>query len=419
MSAALVGVRLLTASLTPTAYGELALWLTVAAFAQGVVQSPVAQAQLRMFSVARAGQTLREYATAANRLGRDSAMITVTICVFAGMLAPFFGGVRQLAAVLATCAFAVAAGELGRRTSISIAAQKRPLAAVAQAGHEWLRVLLAVVLLHVIAPVPAAALFAFSISALFWLVLQSRVQCREEPALRGGAQFADAPVGVWRARMLAYAWPFAAWGVAAVLQSNVDRWVAATRGGAADAGMVAIVAQLGIAPITAIAAAVSQFVSPILFARVGDALDAERVASARRLVTALVLSVLVATVVGVLFATALRDLVFRMLVAESFAPAATLWPLGIGIGGVFAASQFACLLPMALNRPAALLPVKIGHAALAVTGSLVGSHLGGLRGVLWGALFANCIAALWTFVIAWRVSVTGVRASNATGEPLC
>lgn len=416
MTAAVAGVRMLTDSMTPAAFGELALWLSVVSFAQGAVQSPVAQAQLRMFSVASDQGALGPYAAAAHKLGRDSALLTIAICALAGILAPFLGGPRQLVAVLATCAFAVAAGEMGRRTSISIAAQRRPLAAAAQAGHEWMRVLLAVALLRLLAPVPASALLAFSVSAVFWVVLQSRVMYRELPALRGGAEAAGEQVAVWRGRLIAYAWPFAAWGVAAVLQGNVDRWVAAARGTASDAGMVAIIAQLGVAPITAIAAAVSQFVAPILFSRVGDLRNGDRIASARRLVVALVLGVLLVTALTVVLASALSDVAFRVLVAESFAPAAALWPLGIAIGGTFAASQFASLVPMALNRPAALLPVKIGHAVFAVAGSTVGAALGGLRGVLWGALVSNCVAALWTFTIAWRVSEHALYETRSGGE---
>jgi O-antigen/teichoic acid export membrane protein len=416
MTAALAGVRMLTSSMTPAAYGELALWLTVVSVAQGAVQSPVAQAQLRMFSVASAQGALGAYAAAAHRLGRDAAVVTVAICAMAGVMAPLLGAQQQLGAVLATCAFAVAAGEMGRRTSISIAAQHRALAAAAQAGHEWMRMLLAVLLLHVIAPVAASALLAFSISAVFWVVLQSRAMYRVMPALRGGAAEAGEPATAWRSRLLAYAWPFAAWGVASVLQGNVDRWVAAARGTAADAAMVAIIAQLGVAPITAIAAAVSQFVAPILFARVGDLHNRDHIASARRLVIVLVLGALAVTGLSVLLASALRDVAFRLLVAESFLPAAALWPLGIAIGGVFAASQFASLVPMALNRPAALLPVKIGHAALTVAGSVVGATLAGLRGVLWGAFVSNCLAALWTFLIAWRVSEHALHATPTAAE---
>jgi O-antigen/teichoic acid export membrane protein len=381
------------------------------------VQSPVAQAQLRMFSVARDAHSLGAYATASARLGRDSALLTIALCIVAGLVAPMFGATRQLVPVLATCAFAMAAGELGRRTNISIAAQKRPLAAVAQAGHEWMRVLLAVVLLQTVAPVPAIALLAFGVSAVFWMVLQARVQFRDEPLLRGSAQADGAAIASWRTRLLAYAWPFAAWGVAAVLQGNVDRWVAATRGGAADAGLVAIIAQLGVAPITAIAAAVSQFVAPILFARIGDARDAQRVASVARMVGLLVVAAIAVTLIGVVLASVLRDVVFHMLVAPAFVSAAPLWSLGIAIGGVFAASQFACLMPMALNRPASLLPVKIGHAILAVLGSVAGAKLDGLRGVLCGALAANCVAALWTCVISWRVTKSALRMSHLPSEP--
>ncbi|HYW52239.1 MAG TPA: oligosaccharide flippase family protein, partial [Gemmatimonadaceae bacterium] len=224
MSAALAGVRLLTAGLTPAAYGELALWLTVAALAQGLVQSPVAQAQLRMFSVARETNGMAPYWAAARRLALLSAGITVLICVAAYLLGPLFGARRNLAAAAATCLFAVTAGEFGRRTSVSIAAQRRPLAAAAQAGHEWMRVLLAVAAIHLIVAAPAVALLAFAVSASFWTLVQSRVLHRAEPGLRASASAPE--IAIWRGKLLVYAWPFAAWGVAAVLQANIDRWVA-------------------------------------------------------------------------------------------------------------------------------------------------------------------------------------------------
>jgi len=399
MAGTLFGVRLLSSMLGPAAYGDLALWLTLAAVGQAVIQSPLSQAQLRLYSSASEVGELSGYWAASDRMGLRSALIVTALCITIGLV---IGGVPSLGTAAAACAFAVSAGELARYTSVAIAAQRRKLAAFAQSVHEWLRPLLAAGALLVWPKTTAATLVGFGISALILTVVQ-------RTRLRGGWR-SDAGnarptmVMAWQQRMLEYGWPFMLWGIAAAAQSNADRWVMGLLGARAEVGNVAILAQLGIGPLVVLSGAVSQYAAPIVFARIGAELSAERVAAARALVLRLVLGGLAATAVIVAGVVVAGAPVFRLLVDERFIGAERLWPVAVLAGGLFGVSQLASLLPMALSRPRLLLPVKVGHSIVAISATAVGGLSAGVAGIVWGAVVANAFALAWTMWIALRAS---------------
>ncbi len=400
MAGTLFGVRLLSSTLGPAAYGDLALWLTLAAVGQGVIQSPLSQAQLRLYSAASERGELDGYWAASDRLGLRSAMIVSAICITIGLV---IGGVPSLGTAAAACAFAVSAGEMARYTSVAIAAQRRKLAAFAQSGHEWLRPLLAAGALLIWPKTTAAALLGFGASAIILAVIQ-RARLRGGQRVAGAGSTRPTTVMAWQRQMLDYGWPFVLWGIAASLQSNADRWVMGLLGARAEVGNVAILAQLGVGPLVVLSGAVSQYAAPIVFARIGAELSAERVAAARGLVIRLVLGGLVATAVMVAGVALVGGPVFRLLVDARFIGAARLWPVALLAGGLFGVSQLASLLPLALSRPTLLLPVKIVHSVVAISATVAGGLMAAVAGIMWGAVIANAFALAWTMWIALRAA---------------
>lgn len=185
---------------------------------------------------------------------------------------------------------------------------------------------------------------------------------------------------------------------------SADRWALQVFWGPSSVGLYAVLYLLGYYPMNLLGGIASQLVGPILFARVGDGKDRDRVASALRFNRLIVVGMFVLTVLSVLVGILLHGTVFSILTAEEYRSISYLLPLAILMGGLFGASQLASLVPMTLLNSRALVAPKIGGACLGVGLSFGGAYLAGIQGVLTAGVLAMAIQAIWVIGVGVRLS---------------
>ncbi len=393
-----VGVRLLTSVMSPSAYGELTLTVTLAALVHQSVTGPLTQAILRYFAPAHESGKFNAYLRGVQHLLVRATGIITGIALVTGIVVLLVG--RRDWIGLLGGAFLLSA-VLGVGTSLDgmqNAARHQAVVAWHQGLMPWLRSLFAFGLVVEFGARAGNALLGFVAGAT--VVLASQVWLFRRTILRSRApqgRVITGDVEYLIGQMRRYAWPFASWGVLSWLQQSSDRWALQLFQNAQSVGIYAVLYQLGYVPMSMLSSLVVQLVLPVIFSRSGDGKDLTRVRGAFVLTQRVVVWMLVATVIASTLAFVLRDLIFALLVGPDFRSSSAYFPLLVLGGGIFGAGQSAALIFMSGTDTRALVLPKVTTAIAGVLLNEGGAYWFGVPGVV----FANVLFGLAFF--AWIV----------------
>jgi O-antigen/teichoic acid export membrane protein len=201
-------------------------------------------------------------------------------------------------------------------------------------------------------------------------------------------------------------------GVFSWLQTSSDRWALQFYTGTNAVGFYAVLYQLGYYPVLLLSNLITALISPVLFARVGDATDPNRMRDARRLNQWIIVGMLALTIVCTLLAFLVSDRVFRLLANPHYWSVSGLMPWMVAAGGFFASGQVAALSLMLGTRTTVLIAPKITTAILGVSLNLLGASKWGLKGVV----LAQVAVAL--VYLGWVVSLSCLTAVDKLGVEL-
>lgn len=401
----LVGVRLLTSSLSPASYGELALAMTGVVFAQQAVQFPVQNAALRFWSSAESAVEVPSFLAALRWMVKSSiALLLGVVGVVAGYLL-LSGAVRFLPLLAATAAFICLTSVSLAIDGLQNAQRRRAVTAWHDTISVWARFLLAVLLIRWTGSGSSAlAMLGYVLAALLALTSQAFFFPPKLAAGEGTESNAAADRDV-RRRMIAYSVPLGLVGVSFATQMAGERWALAYFASVAAVGQYAVLFQLGYYPVITISNALVQFISPIIFSSAGDGRSRAGRERTRRLTYRLLAAVAVAALGCTAAAWLLHDLIFAILVDAEYRDVSRLLPLVVLSAGLVALGQVASLSRLAETKSGALLAPRVLSATVAVLASAIGAHTSGVRGVLIAGILGGAVFATWTivgFVLASR-----------------
>lgn len=395
---AIVGVRLLTMALAPATYGEFALGITTATLAFQVILGPLVNAYERHYAQSQETGRGVEYFRAVGRLTLRASAIIVLVGGGIATVIALVGETRWLPLVVAGLMFALPSGLESVLDTVQNAARRRGTVAFHQALRQWIRPILAVVMLSAIAATSTVGIFAYALASLvvlcsqFWFFRRTAPRETPSPSSFGGWS----PLEI---QMLAYALPFGVWGLFTWMQMSSDRWALQLVGSSDEVGLYAIVMQLGAYPVTLLGAMLSQLAAPIIFAKAGLGSDDVRVKTAMQLCFAVAGAILLVTFFLSIGALLFHERLFTLLVGPQYRAVSYLLPLAILSSGVFVCGQMLSLMPMALANSQALLVPKIWTAVLAIGLNIIGAYLYGPLGVLLaGLVFALCYS-VWVALL--------------------
>ncbi len=394
-----VGVRVLTEAMSPAAYGELALAMTMGSLGLQVLLAPLTTAALRQFAPAYEAGDLRGYLLAVQKLFLGATMVIgVLACIGVAVLA-LLSRAAWIGLTLAAFAFTLFAGGSAVLGGMQNATRRRVVAATHSAVASWLRFAVAVVLIHLTAHATsgmAMAGYALASAGVFASQLYF--------VIKGIAPMAG-PEAIdeqrWVSAMLTYGWPFAAWGIFVWAQLVSDRWALGAFATTTDVGYYSVVYQLGFYPILMASSLLGQVLEPILYARAGDASDPARVHGAVRLNARVAAVTLGATVLGALAAAQFHPLVGRLLLAPEYRGVTHYLPWVVVAGGLFATGQVASTFFMISKRSAALAAPKIVTAIAGVAMTFVGAKWWGIAGVIGASIAFGVVYCAWVSASSW------------------
>ncbi len=400
----LVGIRLITQVMTPSSYGELTLGMTFVLLVQQLIMGPIANGLARFFPVAQEKGSLKGYFRSARFLLIKASGITLILFFVVSLGLIITGNKNWIGLLSLTLLFALISSYNNILDSVQNAARQRVIVALHQGVGQWLRFLIAVGLIVSFESSSNYAMLGFLISAILIFISQLYFLNQKLVPAFGNVSVEDDKTNgnYWEHQLVHFALPFSTWGIFTWAQMSSDRWALQAFGSTTTVGLYSVLYQLGYYPITFITGVFIQFISPILYKRVGDALENQRVESAQRITNYLTYLSLVFVCILTIIAWTFRDLIFKILVAPDYQRISGLLPWLVLSGGLFASGQISAMTALNNNRPKILLKPKIVTSAMGVVFSFVGSYFFGINGVIGaGVIYAFCyfVWVYWLFRI--------------------
>jgi O-antigen/teichoic acid export membrane protein len=392
--AALAGVRLMTGLLSPIAYGELALGMTIALLVGQCLYGPLTNGIARFYAPAMESGDIGNYLRASWKLARSLTSALVLAAAVLTISASIYGSTRWIALGISTLIFSVLSGYIGIISGIQNAARQRSIVAVHQAAVAWARFAFAALFVSLFGARSTTAFIGYAAGTLTVLISQIAFFRRLWAPSLGSTQ------DKWHSQILRYAWPFYSWSLFTWAQLSSDRWALAIFAEPKDVGLYAALFQLGNNPIAMASTMALQLLAPIFYQRAGDGTDRQRNVHVGKLGWYCALVTLGVTGVAVLGALLLHEQIFHLLVAAKYASVSPLLPYMFLASGIIVGSQMIELSLMSQMKTRMMILAKITAAVVGVALNCVGAYSYGIEGVVVAGVITSVFYFLWLGIIS-------------------
>ncbi len=390
----LAGVRLLTELLSPDAYGELALGMTIATLVNQIILGPLGGGIMRFYSSALEHEDVAGYLKAVKKLVLYATLAIFLLAVFAIIGLILSGHYQWVAITLSALVFAIFNGYSANLGGIQMAARQRSIVAIHQGIDPLLRSFVAGGLVLWFGMSSSVAMIGYAIAAL--LILASQTFFFQQ--IIRNSRFSKNK-RAWQDEIWQFSWPIGIFGVFTWLQLASDRWSLQIFSLTSEVGSYAVLYQLGYYPISLLTGMAMQFMVPILYQRAGDASDSGRNADVSKLSWQLTGLSLGLTGVAFILAMLLHPIIFQIFVAKEYRSISYLLPWIIVSGGVFASGQSLASNLLAQLKTREMIMPKIMTALFGVTLNFVGVYFHGIIGAVWAGVLFALAYFLWMAVL--------------------
>jgi O-antigen/teichoic acid export membrane protein len=388
--------------MSPAAFGELALGMTVATLVNQVVLGPLGNGATRFYTPAAEAGDLTGYLAAVRRM-----VVSATGWIILGGLLSIVGLVitrhaEWIGLAASALVFALFSGYNSILNGIQNAARQRTIVALHLGMETWARFLAAAGLMFLLGATSTVAMVGYSVGIVLVLGSQYAFFRKIVPGNVDGARRG----GSWSEQIWNFSWPFASWGIFTWAQQASDRWALGLFASAQEVGLYAVLFQLGYYPMSMASGMAMQFLAPIFYQRAGDASDSKRNADVTNLSWRLTRLSLGVTCVAFLVAILLHAKIFRIFVAKEYGTVSYLLPWMLIAGGVFAAGQTIALNLMSQMKTESMAAAKIVTALLGVILNFAGAYWYGIEGIVIVGVLFSVLYFLWMVMLS-KTAVEG------------
>jgi O-antigen/teichoic acid export membrane protein len=203
----------------------------------------------------------------------------------------------------------------------------------------------------------------------------------------------------WKAQMIAYAWPFAIWGVPSWGQLVSDRWALQLFSSTREVGLFAVLYQLGYYPISIVTSLIVQLLVPVYYERSGDGRDPTRIRQVHSLNLRLMWAALALTLLASVLAVFFHRGVFAILVAPEYREVSWLLPGVVLSSGLLATGQIVSILLQVSVQTRRMIAPRVGVAGIAIGVNVLGAMLYGTPGIVAGGILVSACYLAWMLLL--------------------
>lgn len=392
---ALVLVRVLTGRLDPAQYGQLALGLTVAGLVNQVVMGGITSGIGRFYSIAAEKKDLSGYLCASQRLMvyATLAVVAIGLALMIGLL--WLGYSQWMGLAAAALVFSVISGFNSALSGIQNAARQRAIVAFHGGMNVWLNILLAVGVMLWLGASSTAVVIGYTFSSL--LVTGSQLLFLRRTIPHQHAQSANHQP--WMSPMWAYSWPMVAGGLFNWGYYASQRWALELFATTGEVGQFYALTQIADTPISMAGAMFLSFLIPILFARVGNAKDHDKLSNMHRLVMRITTIGLGFTITMVIVSYFAHDLIFRLMVASEYRGLSVYMPYVVLAAGILQVSMTMGSIVLTRNRTSDILPLAIWGQLYISAQNFLSVYCFGILGLIISMNIGAMLHLAWMSVI--------------------
>lgn len=396
-------VRVLTEYLEPAQYGELQIALTISGLVTSTLMASVAPGITRYYSISTEKSDTSRYLEASKRLVIYASLVVLAVSIALSVMLFFADMSSWILLGIVACGVGLFSSYSGTLGSIQNAARQRIVFVAHSVANAWLKIVFSVLLIIFFAKTSLSVALGFLISA--FLVTVSQLYFLRALPGRNHDRPDGPPVENWSHSILQFSRPFFIWGIFGWMQQSSSKWALGLFSSTDDVGLFSALFQLGYVPLSLVSTLLMTFVTPILYSRVGDAGNAQRVSDAIKSMSWLGGVLLVGVALAVGLADILKTSIFDFAVGEKYKIGASYLPIMVLAGGLFAVGLVVSSIPSALNMPSKLLFATIGSSILGITSSFVGAYFFSLDGAVYGLVIHSSsylILCIWSVLKIMR-----------------
>lgn len=368
-------VKSLTNLMGADGYGQLSLGLTISGFMSLFVYGPISQWTLRHFSIYSERNLIGAYLYKLRTVHKYWSFIFILIAILLSPIVYWYFGFEWFLLVIVSVLFGIINGSYLTFFSLFNAQRLRKHVSLFQGGEAWLKLLFSVVLVVTLGKNGFYGLLGFSIGVLIIVLAQYYIwKKRISHKITSSSEIVDKDYK-------GYIYPFKYYAIFTAISIFSDRWILNMYYGAEEVGIYSALFVMANTPILLTVGLVNQFISPIIFEKVGDFNVEERIIKNNHLInlTAFVLTVILFIILIVSYY--FESIIITLLTNYSFNQyPGLLWMLVLGLS-IFNLAQFITLKGFSFNRPDIYIFPKAIHAIIFVSLVFVMINIYGVLGV--------------------------------------
>ena len=392
-------VKVLTNQLSPTTYGNYALWMTLISLGNQVYFSAIASGLARFYSIARANNMLETYFQSVayffSKIMRFTAIVSLAILTFI-LIAPSKVGLNLLLASLLTSL----SGFVAILHSINNAARNRRFITVSFIIDNGIKLALIIGAFNLLSysNTPQILLIMIFAAAISLMYLSNRIGSNKDYLFSFNISYKPR----WVKDVNYFARPLLISGIFNWSFFASQRWALEFSNGSAEVGKFFALSQLTYLPMTLFFGFLVSFLSPIVFQKANDLSNITAVKKSLRLLDFLVIFIFAFTIIACWLTGLFGDKYLSLFLPSSYYQSPLNAVILVMSAGVLYASIASGQVLSVLNQPNMILSLSTGGQLIFVTMNFAASFTWGLQGLIYSVLISSIVHLLWMRIIAFR-----------------
>ncbi len=389
----LLGVRILTAYLTPSQYGELALGITMGGFFYSVLIGPLTNGITRFFSIAKEKKEIRFYLFNVFKIILKSSTLISLLSLIVIILIFFSGNLEWLNLAILSIAFGLIYSLNNLILGLQIATRERLKVSLNQALITFSRFFIAVLFIKLFGASGKVAMFGQFIGLIIVFIIQINLLI---PDLRRyiSKEVTKTREVDWQKKIISFSRPLIIIGSLNWIRIAAEKWGIIFFTNYDEAlGYYAIIYQFGYYPISLLINLLTNYLKPIYFERAGD--NKERLLSTYILGIKIFISILIAFTFLIYFVFNYRDIIFDIILDDKYKSVSYLIGIMMMSSLLNESTSFVTLLMQTKRDTKTLLKPNALSYILGLLLTLTGAYLYGLYGVVLASLLNSSIRFIY------------------------
>jgi O-antigen/teichoic acid export membrane protein len=376
-------LKVLTNNLDPTEYGKFSLSLTIAGLISLVFFGGINNGIGRYFSIAEDNEDVLDYVHASTKMLKFVSFIVLFVGFISILVLFFSKNYNWIWLIIFSIVFAIFSSYSSAISGFQNAARKRSIVAFHGFLDSWLKVGLSIIFFLFFGRISIIVMLVFATSSILVTLSQLFFLHQIKKKYKNKKNQINHQ---WGKKIWSFSWPFYATNLFGWAQQSAGRWFLEEYSTKKDVGLYSVISQLGYTPIQTATSFLLTFLTPILFARMGDGTSLVQKENVRSLTNKLSLFALLLILFAFITTTFFHQQIFQVLVNHKYYTVSIYLPWMILSGGTFAIAQIYAVRLQALFMMDKLVVSGILISIIGVLFSFFGIKYYGIPGAVIGSL---------------------------------